>query len=100
MENLRERARREQESTHKYAVGNFAKELLDVADNLRRALSTSEVGGKGESSDNSATASTAFKVTFYLSLLTIIEFMVHTNSCNACNLIEDIEGAILFCGVV
>ena len=65
MENLRERARREQESTHKSAVGNFAKELLDVADNLRRALSTTEVGGKDEHSDNSAMASAAFKVKSY-----------------------------------
>lgn len=62
MENLRERARRERESTHKYAVGSFAKELLDVADNLRRALSTTEGGGTGENSDNQATASAAFKV--------------------------------------
>lgn len=38
MENLRDRTRREVESTRKYSVQEFAKSLLDVADNLERAL--------------------------------------------------------------
>lgn len=37
-ENLRRRFEREREDTAKYAVANFAKELVTVADNLRRAL--------------------------------------------------------------
>jgi molecular chaperone GrpE len=37
-ENVRRRAQREREDTLKYAVAGFAKELLSVADNLRRAL--------------------------------------------------------------
>jgi len=37
-ENVRRRAQREREDTLKYAVSGFAKELLSVADNLRRAL--------------------------------------------------------------
>lgn len=38
MENLRRRTQREIEETRKYAVTNFARGLLDVADNLARAL--------------------------------------------------------------
>lgn len=37
-ENTRRRAQREREDTAKFAVANFAKELVAVADNLRRAL--------------------------------------------------------------
>ena len=37
-ENIRRRAQREREEVSKYAVAGFAKELLSVADNLRRAL--------------------------------------------------------------
>jgi molecular chaperone GrpE len=37
-ENVRRRAHREREDTAKYAVAGFSKELLPVADNLRRAL--------------------------------------------------------------
>jgi molecular chaperone GrpE len=39
-ENQRRRAQREREDTQRYAVQNFAKDLLDVADNLRRALAS------------------------------------------------------------
>lgn len=38
MENLRNRSRREQEDALKYANTNFARDLLNVGDNLRRAL--------------------------------------------------------------
>lgn len=38
VENIRRRAQREREDLSKYAVSNFAKDLLPVADNLRRAL--------------------------------------------------------------
>src|SRR5690348_13988883 len=37
-ENMRRRAQREREDTAKYAVSSFAKELVAVADNLRRAV--------------------------------------------------------------
>ncbi|MFP6744042.1 MAG: nucleotide exchange factor GrpE, partial [Alphaproteobacteria bacterium] len=37
-ENLRRRTTREREETSKYAVTGFARDLLSVADNLRRAL--------------------------------------------------------------
>ena len=37
-DNTRRRTEREMEDTRKFAVGNFARELLPVADNLRRAL--------------------------------------------------------------
>ncbi|MDP9126996.1 MAG: nucleotide exchange factor GrpE [Pseudomonadota bacterium] len=37
-ENTRRRAQKEREDTQKYAVANFAKEMLNVADNFRRAL--------------------------------------------------------------
>ncbi len=37
-ENTRRRAQREREDASKYAIAGFAKDLLSVADNLRRAL--------------------------------------------------------------
>ena len=37
-ENTRRRAQKEREDTSKYAIANFAKEMLGVADNFRRAL--------------------------------------------------------------
>ncbi|MFN4276425.1 MAG: nucleotide exchange factor GrpE [Ferrovibrio sp.] len=39
-ENLRKRLEREKEDAAKYASGKFAKDILTVADNLRRALDT------------------------------------------------------------
>ncbi len=39
-ENQRRRAQREREDAQRYASANFAKDLLDVADNLRRALAS------------------------------------------------------------
>jgi molecular chaperone GrpE len=38
LENFRRRAQRERDDAVKYAASGFAKDLLDVADNLRRAL--------------------------------------------------------------
>jgi molecular chaperone GrpE len=38
VENVRRRGQREREDVQKFAIGNFAKDLLNVADNLRRAL--------------------------------------------------------------
>ncbi|HUB98127.1 MAG TPA: nucleotide exchange factor GrpE [Stellaceae bacterium] len=37
-ENTRRRAQREREDTQRYAVANFAKDVVTVADNLRRAI--------------------------------------------------------------
>jgi len=37
-ENTRRRAQKEREDTSKYAISSFAKDLLDVSDNLKRAL--------------------------------------------------------------
>ncbi len=38
MENLRRRAQREREDATKYAAANFARDMVNVADNLRRAI--------------------------------------------------------------
>lgn len=38
MENLRKRSERERQDAAQYAITGFARDLLDVADNLRRAL--------------------------------------------------------------
>ncbi|EKE09141.1 MAG: molecular chaperone [uncultured bacterium] len=38
LENYRKRAEKEREETTKYAISTFARELLSVADNLRRAV--------------------------------------------------------------
>jgi len=37
-ENVRRRGQRDREEASKYAIGNFAREMVGVADNLRRAL--------------------------------------------------------------
>jgi len=45
-ENTRRRAQREREDASKYAVSSFAKELVSVADNLRRALESVPPDGR------------------------------------------------------
>ena len=40
MENLRARTEREQEQTRKFAIADFARAVVSVADNLRRAIET------------------------------------------------------------
>jgi len=40
MENLRRRTEREMSDTRQYAVANFARDMLNVSDNLRRAIDT------------------------------------------------------------
>jgi molecular chaperone GrpE len=47
MENLRQRTRREVEEARKYAVTGFARELLDIADNLSRALASVPAEARG-----------------------------------------------------
>lgn len=51
-ENTRKRAAKEREDTAKYAVSSFARELLDVADNLNRALAAVPQGEAGEAVKN------------------------------------------------
>lgn len=45
-ENTRRRAQREVEDARKYAVGSFVREMLPVADNLRRALEAVPAGAR------------------------------------------------------
>tara|TARA_Y100000590_G_scaffold466562_1_gene642428 strand:- start:3982 stop:4695 length:714 start_codon:yes stop_codon:yes gene_type:complete len=52
-ENLRRRTKRELEETSKYAIAGFAREILSVADNLRRALESLDGANKGDSKENS-----------------------------------------------
>ncbi|HEY4134367.1 MAG TPA: nucleotide exchange factor GrpE [Alphaproteobacteria bacterium] len=44
LENYRRRAEKEREDTAKYAITGFAREMLTVADNLRRALESQPAG--------------------------------------------------------
>jgi molecular chaperone GrpE len=46
-ENTRRRAQRDIEENSKYAVSNFARDILPVGDNLRRALETITAEAKG-----------------------------------------------------
>jgi molecular chaperone GrpE len=46
-ENARRRAERTAAEARQYAIGDFARDLLIVADNLQRALSVAEAGGPG-----------------------------------------------------
>lgn len=48
IENVRRRADKEREDTAKYAVSNFAREIVSVADNLRRTLDSAQKGGDGD----------------------------------------------------
>jgi len=47
MDNLRKRTRREVEDAHKYGMEKFATALLDVVDNLERALQVDEGNEQG-----------------------------------------------------
>ena len=48
MENLRQRTRREVEEAQTFAVTRFARDLLEVADNLRRAVESAPKDGASE----------------------------------------------------
>ncbi len=50
-DNIRKRAEREQTNTRKYAITGFATELLNVADNLRRALDAVPEESKEDNED-------------------------------------------------
>ena len=52
-ENVRRRAEREKADALKYGITNFARDMLNVADNLRRALDhASEESGEGDTNGN------------------------------------------------
>ncbi|CAI9787806.1 unnamed protein product [Fraxinus pennsylvanica] len=57
MENVKERTRREAENTKKFAIQNFAKSLLDVADNLGRASAAAREGFSKIDTSNDASGS-------------------------------------------
>ncbi|KAJ4868988.1 Co-chaperone GrpE family protein [Raphanus sativus] len=62
MENVMDRTRRDAENTKKYAIQNFAKSLLDVADNLGRASSVvKESFSKLDTTEDSAGATPLLK---------------------------------------
>uniref|UniRef100_A0A1J3H1Y0 GrpE protein homolog n=1 Tax=Noccaea caerulescens TaxID=107243 RepID=A0A1J3H1Y0_NOCCA len=62
MENVMDRTRRDAENTKKYAIQNFAKSLLDVADNLGRASSVvKESFSKLDTSEDSSGAAPLLK---------------------------------------
>ena len=50
MQNLRRRADRDIENAHKYALENFAAELLPVVDNLERAVAAIDVADDAKGS--------------------------------------------------
>ena len=52
MENMRRRTDKEVADAKTYGVSNFAREMLNVADNLRRALSAAPKSQGGEASDS------------------------------------------------
>ena len=48
-ENLRRRSAREKEDASKYAIANFARDMLNVSDNMRRAIDAAPEGaGEGD----------------------------------------------------
>ncbi len=53
VENIRRRAGREREEAHKFAVTRFARDLCEVADNLRRAIDSAPDGGADDEAGQS-----------------------------------------------
>lgn len=51
MENLRKRTEREKQDTMRYAIAEFAKAVVPVVDNLRRALDSAPVAGAEATAD-------------------------------------------------
>jgi molecular chaperone GrpE len=56
MENVRRRASRDSADASRYAIANFAREMLGVADNLRRALDSVAGPGQEEGGEDDAGA--------------------------------------------
>ena len=63
MENLRRRGQREREDATKYAMTNFARDLLAVADNLRRALDSVADEAPAEPADGLASLTEGIEMT-------------------------------------
>ena len=53
-ENVLRRAKREREETSKFAIANFARDMLGAADNLRRALDAIPEGSPGDADSTAA----------------------------------------------
>jgi molecular chaperone GrpE len=51
VENTQRRAERAQRDAHQFAISDFARELLPVADNLQRTLAAAERGAPGAAED-------------------------------------------------
>jgi molecular chaperone GrpE len=51
-QNVRRRAERERADTSKYAITNFARDVLTVADNLRRSIDSAAVGSSPVTADD------------------------------------------------
>ncbi len=51
-QNVRRRAERERADTSKYAIANFARDVLTVADNLRRSIDSAAVGSSAITADD------------------------------------------------
>ncbi len=54
LENFRRRAERERSDVSKYAITNFARDMVSVADNLRRALDSAANEGAGDNGEGLA----------------------------------------------
>lgn len=52
MENNRKRAERERQDAQRYAAANFARDMLEVSDNLRRAVATLKEDERAEAADS------------------------------------------------
>tara|TARA_Y100000996_G_C22391653_1_gene589391 strand:- start:45 stop:680 length:636 start_codon:yes stop_codon:yes gene_type:complete len=53
-QNLRKRSKKEIEDANKYAITNFARDILTVSDNLKRALESSTKGEKNQTNELSS----------------------------------------------
>jgi molecular chaperone GrpE len=53
MENVRRRTQVEKENASKFAIANFAREMLTVSDNMNRAFTSVEGEGRGENAEPS-----------------------------------------------
>ena len=57
MENVRRRTQMEKENASKFAIANFAREMLTVSDNMNRAFTSVEGEGRGENAEPSEISS-------------------------------------------
>ena len=57
MENVRRRTQAEKENASKFAIANFAREMLTVSDNMNRAFTSVDGEGRGENAEPSEISS-------------------------------------------